>query len=220
MSSTKKIWLIRGFKKCGIYPLDRNQVYTDRLPSEGNSRETNLQIDKCLISILKAAKGKNDAAPQRGKKISIAPGKDICFNWKRCWIRRWSREWIRRWIRYGYWIRGRVARHELQWSWQWQSWSQTKFQGFCEGFSQNFWLGSSEVWHSQLIKIKSSIQYFVGQNILVPWCGGYHHCTISFNKTWTQVRISESHGWEFLYELSGFGFESSCSHLKLHLFLL
>ena len=49
----------------------------NRLPSESNPRETNLQIDKYLISILKAAKGKDDAAPKRRKKISFAPGKDI-----------------------------------------------------------------------------------------------------------------------------------------------
>ena len=68
--------LISGFKKCGIYPLDRNQVL-NQLPNEDNPWEANLQIDKCLIDILKSASGKNDAAPKRGKKISFAPGKDI-----------------------------------------------------------------------------------------------------------------------------------------------
>lgn len=68
--------LISGFKKCGIYPLDRHQVLK-RLPNEDNQREANLQIDESLIDILKSASGKNDAAPKRGKKHSFAPGKDI-----------------------------------------------------------------------------------------------------------------------------------------------
>ena len=68
--------LLSGFKKCGIYPLDHNQVL-NCLPTEVNPREANLQIDKCLIDILNSANGKKDAAPKRGKKISIAPGKDI-----------------------------------------------------------------------------------------------------------------------------------------------
>ena len=73
--------LISGFKKCGIYPLDCNQVL-NRLPSEGNPREANLQIDKCLIDILKSASGKNDAASKSGEKITFDPRKDIyiCFN--------------------------------------------------------------------------------------------------------------------------------------------
>ena len=68
--------MISRFKKCDIYTLNRNQVL-NRLPSEDKSREANLQIDKCLIDILKSASGKNDADPKRGKKISFAPGKDI-----------------------------------------------------------------------------------------------------------------------------------------------
>ena len=68
--------MISKFKKCDIYTLNRNQVL-NRLPSEDKSRETNLQIDKCLNDILKSASGKNDADPKRGKKISFAPAKDI-----------------------------------------------------------------------------------------------------------------------------------------------
>ena len=74
--------LISRFKKCGIYPLDRNQVM-NRLPSEGNPREGNLQIDECLVDILKSTSGKNDAAPKRGKKISFAPGKGISVSTKK-----------------------------------------------------------------------------------------------------------------------------------------
>ena len=68
--------MIGGFKKCIIYPLNRNQVLK-RLPSEDNPREANLQKDKCLTDIRKSASEKNDAAPKRGKKISLAPEKDI-----------------------------------------------------------------------------------------------------------------------------------------------
>ena len=68
--------LISGFKMCGTYPLDCNQVL-NHLPSEENPQEANLQIDKCLINILKSASGKNDAALKRGKKLPFAPGRDI-----------------------------------------------------------------------------------------------------------------------------------------------
>ena len=88
----------------------------------------------------------------------------ICFNWKRYWIRRWARKWIRRWIRYGYWIRGWVTRHWLQWRRQWESWSQTKFCGSCEGFSAlkvSDWAVVYDIASSS--KSKNSIQYFISQ---------------------------------------------------------
>ena len=55
----------------------------NRLPSEGNPREGNLQIDECLVDILKSTSGKNDAVPKRSKKISFAPGKDISVSTKK-----------------------------------------------------------------------------------------------------------------------------------------
>ena len=68
--------LVSGFKKCGIYPLDRNQVL-NCLPCEDDPREANMRVDESLIDLLKSASGKKDAASKRGKKISFAPGKDI-----------------------------------------------------------------------------------------------------------------------------------------------
>ena len=57
-------------KKCGIYPLDCNQVLS-RLPHETNSQEANQRVDECLINMLKSASGKDDAAPKRGKKFLL-----------------------------------------------------------------------------------------------------------------------------------------------------
>ena len=68
--------LVSGFKKCGIYPLDRNQVL-NCLPCENDAGEANLLVDDSLIDLLKSASGKKDAATKRGKKISFASGKDI-----------------------------------------------------------------------------------------------------------------------------------------------
>ena len=68
--------LVNGFKKCGIYPLDRNQVLS-RLPSEVDPREASQRVDSCLIDILKSASGRDGAAPKRGTKVNFAPGKAI-----------------------------------------------------------------------------------------------------------------------------------------------
>ena len=71
--------LVSGFRKCGIYPLDRSQII-NRLQTEDDPMEANLSVDKCLIDILKSASEKRDTAPIRGKKISVVPGKDINFS--------------------------------------------------------------------------------------------------------------------------------------------
>ena len=68
--------LISGFLKCGIYPLDRNQVLS-RLPTELNPQEASQQIDGCLFNMLKSSSGRGDAAPKRGSKVSFSPGKAI-----------------------------------------------------------------------------------------------------------------------------------------------
>ena len=67
------------FKKCGIYPLDCNQVL-NHLPNEDNPQEENLQIDKCLINILSQPVERMRLLLKKKKKISFAPGKDISFN--------------------------------------------------------------------------------------------------------------------------------------------
>ena len=68
--------LVNDFKKCGIYPLDCNQLLS-RLPYETNSQEANQRVDECLINMLKSASGEDDAAPKRGKKLIFSPGKAI-----------------------------------------------------------------------------------------------------------------------------------------------
>ena len=70
--------LVNGFKKCGIYPLDRNQVLR-RLAHETNSQEANQHVDECLINMLKSASGKDDAAPKRGKKFLLHQVKPYLF---------------------------------------------------------------------------------------------------------------------------------------------
>ena len=57
---------------------------------------------------------------------------------------------------------------------------------------------------------------------MAPWCSGYHHCTTSFNKAWTQVlsrsksclrRVGDSQWWESLTVVStGNGQTSSVSN--------
>ena len=37
-----------------------------------------------------------------------------------------------------------------------------------------------------LVLLHSLVLLFYYQNV-APWCSGYHHCTTSFNKAWTQL---------------------------------
>ena len=70
--------LVNGFKNCGIYPLERNQVLS-RLPHETNSQEANQCVDECLINMVKSVSGKDDAAPKRGKKFLLHQVKPYLF---------------------------------------------------------------------------------------------------------------------------------------------
>ena len=53
----------------------------------------------------------------------------------------------------------------------------------------------------------STIVNFPNMANVVPWCSGYHYCTTSFNKAWTQVlhrlkfctrRVGDSRWWRSL----------------------
>jgi len=76
-----------GFRKCGIYPISREQVIC-QLPGQ-NSAET-AQVDKekvatSLVEFLRERRfggaqmevGESSTAPKRGKKLAVEPGKSV-----------------------------------------------------------------------------------------------------------------------------------------------
>ena len=79
VSELKEENLISGFKKCGIFPLDRSQVLS-KLPHENASASSSgicQNVDDSLISLLKSHSGRDKIPKSRGKKIQHQPGMSI-----------------------------------------------------------------------------------------------------------------------------------------------
>ena len=68
--------LCSGFKKCGIYPLDRH-IVLQRIPNDEASKTANKDIDACLIDLLNRSSVKDKMPTKRGPKVNLQPGKDL-----------------------------------------------------------------------------------------------------------------------------------------------
>ena len=69
--------LVSGFKKCGIYPLNREEVLS-RVPDAERCKEANEHVDAVLIDMLNTSSGKDGSGKKtRGSKVSFNPGKSI-----------------------------------------------------------------------------------------------------------------------------------------------
>lgn len=70
--------LISGFKKCGIFPFDPQQVMT-RMPREEYLEETATNLSSCVVDLLKEMRHGKEDSPGRKKrsKVRVTPGKGI-----------------------------------------------------------------------------------------------------------------------------------------------
>ena len=73
--------------------------------------------------------------------------------------------------------------------------------------SMNVWVQFSDMSSLQNCSLTELALTYIthrAHRIVVPWCSGYHYCTTSFNKSWTQVlrrfkscllRVGDSRWW-------------------------
>lgn len=79
MSATSRSNLQSGFRKCGIYPFDKEQLL-NRLPGRSNVVEIDM-VGEAFLEKMKEKRTSEIAKPakvNRRKKINIAPGQSIC----------------------------------------------------------------------------------------------------------------------------------------------
>lgn len=69
--------IISGFKKCGIYPIDRN-VVLQRLPeNENDEMDADDSVSEAVIDLLKTMRQGGEQKRQRRTRITVEPGKSI-----------------------------------------------------------------------------------------------------------------------------------------------
>lgn len=69
--------LVSGFRKCGIYPLERNEVL-ERLPD--GQTDVDLNVSGAVMEMLQNMRGVDEEpVKKRKKKVTVAPGKSISF---------------------------------------------------------------------------------------------------------------------------------------------
>lgn len=78
MSATSRSNLQSGFRKCGIYPFDKEQLL-NRLPGKSNVIEVDM-VGEAFLEKMKEKRSEiaKPAKVNRRKKINIAPGQSIC----------------------------------------------------------------------------------------------------------------------------------------------